>query len=62
MISSPCIKICEIEPKSRLCRGCGRSLNEIAQWGQLTEPQRLAIMAILPDRLRDAGLPVPAQS
>ncbi|HEX2590628.1 MAG TPA: DUF1289 domain-containing protein [Rhizomicrobium sp.] len=60
MISSPCIKICEIDRASRLCRGCGRSLNEIAQWGSLSEAQRLQIMATLPQRLRDAGLPFPA--
>jgi hypothetical protein len=57
MISSPCIKICEIDQQSRLCRGCGRSLNEIAMWGSMTEPQRLAIMAALEQRLSDAGLP-----
>jgi predicted Fe-S protein YdhL (DUF1289 family) len=57
MISSPCIKICEIDPASRLCRGCGRSLNEIAQWGSLSEPQRLALMALLPERMDAAGLP-----
>jgi hypothetical protein len=57
MISTPCIKICEIDPASRLCRGCGRSLNEIAQWGSLSESQRLAIMGTLSERLRAAGLP-----
>jgi hypothetical protein len=57
MISSPCIKICEIDRASRLCRGCGRSLNEIAQWGLLSEPQRLALMALLPERMVAAGLP-----
>jgi predicted Fe-S protein YdhL (DUF1289 family) len=62
VISSPCIKICEIESTSRLCRGCGRSLNEIAQWGQMTEAQRLKIMAALPERMRSAGFPAPAQS
>ncbi|HEY1837829.1 MAG TPA: DUF1289 domain-containing protein [Rhizomicrobium sp.] len=60
MISSPCIKICEIDPASRLCRGCGRSLNEIAQWGSLSEAQRRVLMAILPERMRAAGLPEPA--
>lgn len=60
MISTPCIKICEIDPASRLCRGCGRSLNEIAMWGNMSEAQRLQIMATLQQRLRDAGLPTPA--
>lgn len=52
-ISTPCIKICVIDPASRLCEGCGRTLTEIAQWGRLSEPERQAIMAGLPKRLAD---------
>ncbi|QEL22831.1 DUF1289 domain-containing protein [Bosea sp. F3-2] len=51
-ISTPCIKVCVIDPVSRLCEGCGRTLAEIAQWGRLSEPERHAIMAELPKRLR----------
>ncbi len=58
MISTPCIKICEIDPAARLCRGCGRSLDEIARWGSMPESERLAVMATLPDRLRAVGLPL----
>jgi uncharacterized protein len=56
MISSPCIKICAIDRASRLCAGCGRSLDEIARWGTLPEVQRLEIMRALPERMRAAGL------
>ena len=49
-ISSPCTKICTIDPQSRLCLGCGRTLNEIAQWASLREPERARIMAELPAR------------
>ena len=52
-VSTPCIKVCTIDPASRLCEGCGRTLAEIAQWGRLSEAQRLAIMAVLPKRLAD---------
>jgi adenosylcobinamide-GDP ribazoletransferase len=51
-ISSPCIKICVIDPGSRLCQGCGRTLQEITQWSRLSEEERLAIMATLDERLR----------
>jgi hypothetical protein len=51
-ISSPCIKVCVIEPQSGLCEGCGRTLQEIAQWAWLGEAERLAIMARLEERLR----------
>ena len=51
-ISTPCIKICVIDPVRKLCEGCGRTLAEIAQWGRLTEPERRAIMTELPGRLQ----------
>ncbi|KRE09093.1 hypothetical protein ASE61_02655 [Bosea sp. Root670] len=53
--STPCIKVCVIDPVTKLCEGCGRTLAEIAQWGCLSEAERLAIMAVLPKRL--AGKP-----
>lgn len=51
-VSTPCIKVCVIDPQTRLCEGCGRTLTEIAQWSQLGEAERLAIMAELPERLQ----------
>jgi predicted Fe-S protein YdhL (DUF1289 family) len=55
-ISSPCTKVCTIDPRSGLCHGCGRTLAEIAQWGSLSESERLAIMAELPQRLDTGAL------
>jgi predicted Fe-S protein YdhL (DUF1289 family) len=49
-LSSPCTNVCAIDPRSGLCLGCGRTLAEIAQWASLGEPERLRIMAQLPDR------------
>jgi predicted Fe-S protein YdhL (DUF1289 family) len=45
-----------IDPKSRLCFGCGRTLPEIARWGRMTSGERLSIMAELPARMTNAGL------
>lgn len=59
-IASPCIKICVIDPQSGLCEGCGRTLQEIAQWSRLGDAERRAIMATLEDRLspqRDGAAP-----
>ncbi|WP_416378998.1 DUF1289 domain-containing protein [Bosea sp. (in: a-proteobacteria)] len=50
-ISSPCIKLCQLDPATRLCLGCGRSLNEIGRWSNLSEAERRAIMTELPARL-----------
>ena len=61
--SSPCTKVCVLDGPSGLCVGCGRTGDEIALWGSLAEPRRVAIMAGLAARLRAAGLgPVPARS
>lgn len=49
--SSPCRGLCAIDDAGGLCRGCGRSLVEIAAWGGLTEAERLRTMALLPGRL-----------
>ncbi len=49
-ISSPCVRICVIDPASGLCEGCGRTLREIAQWAALGEAERLRIMVELPGR------------
>ena len=54
---SPCIAVCMIDPKSRLCFGCGRTLPEIARWGRMESAERLSIMAELPARMAEAGLP-----
>jgi hypothetical protein len=49
-MDSPCIKICEIDQVSRVCRGCFRSLNEIAAWASISDRDRRRIMAELPAR------------
>lgn len=50
LISTPCIKICEIDEASGLCLGCLRGLDEIAAWSRMSEPERRAVMAELPTR------------
>ncbi|MCB5197879.1 hypothetical protein SAMN05428995_103140 [Loktanella sp. DSM 29012] len=49
-IDSPCTKVCVIEPKSRLCTGCLRSIDEIGSWSSMTPEVRRAIMDELPGR------------
>ena len=49
-IDSPCVKICVIDPRSRLCTGCLRTIDEIGSWSRLTPELRSEIMAELPSR------------
>jgi predicted Fe-S protein YdhL (DUF1289 family) len=50
-IETPCIRVCVVHPSLRLCTGCGRSLDEIARWIDLTADERGRIMTQLPPRL-----------
>jgi predicted Fe-S protein YdhL (DUF1289 family) len=54
--STPCIKVCTLDPETGLCEGCGRTREEIARWFRLPEEERLRIMAELPERMRQAFL------
>ena len=49
-IKTPCIKVFVVDGESGLCLGCYRRLNEVAGWAKLSEAERDAIMAELPDR------------
>ena len=49
-IKTPCIKVCVVDGESGLCLGCYRRLNEVAAWSRLTDAERDAILAELPDR------------
>jgi uncharacterized protein len=51
-MESPCIKICVFDPVCGCCSGCGRTLDEIAQWSSFSDMDRRRIMAELPQRLK----------
>jgi predicted Fe-S protein YdhL (DUF1289 family) len=45
-----------IDPKTKLCFGCGRTLPEIARWHRMESAERLAVMEGLAARMAEAGL------
>ncbi|MGY3590241.1 putative Fe-S protein YdhL (DUF1289 family) [Bradyrhizobium sp. USDA 4341] len=45
-----------IDPRTKLCFGCGRTLPEIARWHKMDRAERLSVMANLPARMAEAGL------
>jgi uncharacterized protein len=49
--STPCVKVCVIDPLSALCVGCGRTIAEIAAWTGMSEAERLGVMAGLGERM-----------
>jgi predicted Fe-S protein YdhL (DUF1289 family) len=49
-LETPCIDICTIDEANGLCKGCNRTIDEIARWASMRSEERRAIMAILPER------------
>ena len=47
---SPCVQSCVIDPKSRLCVGCFRTVEEVVRWGGYSDDKRREIMATLKAR------------
>jgi predicted Fe-S protein YdhL (DUF1289 family) len=59
VIPSPCVKTCVLDAGRRYCTGCGRTLDEIARWGEMTDAERAKVLAELAAR-RTAGAAVSA--
>ncbi len=51
MTPSPCNKVCVLDPVTGFCIGCGRTGDEIGAWLAMTDAQRAALVALVPDRL-----------
>jgi predicted Fe-S protein YdhL (DUF1289 family) len=58
-IETPCNRVCVVHPALGLCIGCGRSLDEITRWVDLTPAERARIVAQLPSRLAALSGPGP---
>ena len=53
-INSPCVGVCEMDRPTGLCKGCGRTMEEIATWWMLSAEKRLEIMSELGRRMEDS--------
>jgi uncharacterized protein len=49
-ITSPCIRICSVNPRTGYCDGCYRTLPEIAKWSRFSQEERDGITAELSGR------------
>ncbi|WP_036280965.1 DUF1289 domain-containing protein [Methylocystis sp. ATCC 49242] len=39
MVDSPCVKVCKLNDKG-VCTGCGRDLDEIANWMRMSDADK----------------------
>jgi len=59
-MKSPCNKVCIIDERTGLCKGCLRTLDEIGRWGAMDDAQREQVLAQLEKRKSDfPEVPVP---
>ncbi|HIV71322.1 MAG TPA: DUF1289 domain-containing protein [Candidatus Aquabacterium excrementipullorum] len=51
-VASPCVRRCTLD-QDDVCVGCGRTLDDIRQWGEMTEAQRAECVARAEVRRRE---------
>lgn len=54
-VPSPCINWCDINPENGFCRGCFRTLSEIANWTELSDSEKLEVWGKLEMRKPQAA-------
>ncbi len=52
---SPCVGVCIIDSRSGYCRGCKRTLTEVAEWLLYTDDEKRAVQAELKKRYVSAA-------
>ncbi len=41
---SPCKQICQLNQVDKVCKGCGRTIEEITKWPKMTYQERMKVM------------------
>ncbi len=49
-VNSPCIKQCELDFKTGLCKGCYRTIDEIANWSLMNDKEKLRVLDLIKRR------------
>jgi len=44
-VASPCVNVCQMDEMTGLCRGCFRTLEEIAGWSRFGDDGKLDILS-----------------
>ena len=51
-VPSPCTNVCQMDPDTGYCRGCLRTIDEIAGWLEYSSEEKLAVLERLDERRR----------
>ncbi len=49
-VPSPCVQVCALDTRTRLCRGCLRHIDEIRDWSRMSAADKQAVWDRLPAR------------
>ncbi|KRB85880.1 hypothetical protein ASE00_03735 [Sphingomonas sp. Root710] len=49
-VPSPCNQVCVIDPESGYCRGCRRTIDEIAAWAAADDRWKQSVLDMLKQR------------
>jgi predicted Fe-S protein YdhL (DUF1289 family) len=49
-LPSPCISVCTMDMANGLCRGCLRTLDEIAAWSTLADEGKRSVWTLIEER------------
>lgn len=49
-VPTPCLGVCEMDAESGFCRGCARTVDEIAVWQQAEDMEKSAIWGVIAER------------
>lgn len=55
-IPSPCTNVCQMDPDTGYCRGCLRTIDEIAGWLDYSNEEKLAVLERLDERRNSLSL------
>ncbi len=54
--ASPCTGTCTLDPLTRLCCGCARTIEEIMAWPTASAAQKQAILGLLEQRRQSVSV------
>ena len=52
-VASPCVSVCTVDPVSKTCIGCLRTLDEIGAWRVMTIDEKRAVVVACEERARN---------
>jgi predicted Fe-S protein YdhL (DUF1289 family) len=53
-VRSPCVQVCVLD-EADICTGCQRTVQEISQWGRMTNAERHEVLRLCEERACAAG-------